>query len=146
VFLDGNAVGICVFSTIDKWRIIDIEDFVVLPEYRKLGVGRKLIETLTDHAIQNHIDEIHATIPSLLEKEDGFQTLSKIYKKLGFEKTGYGIWINIGDNYKDLIDIKGEKEGYYYVYEWTLEEQLQRNIKFEIINKFGKNVHLIKKV
>lgn len=70
-------------KTIGMGRIISdgtsdayIQDLVVLPEYRKQGIGKKLVETLLNHCLSNGLIWI-----GLISEpgQDGF------YKSLGFK-------------------------------------------------------------
>ena len=73
--LNGKTVGmgrIISDGTSDAY----IQDLVVLPEYRKKGIGRKLVETLLNHCLSNDLIWIG------LISEPGQEVF---YKSLGFK-------------------------------------------------------------
>jgi len=56
-----------------------IEDFVVLPEYQRRGIGTTILKYLIDTAISSRVDTIY-----LVADEDDWP--KKMYVKMGFEK------------------------------------------------------------
>ena len=79
----SGMVGVIYDHKIRKKHIAAIVWFYVDPEYRKLGLGKKLMVTLTNDILKN--SEIKKL--SLLVNEPQKQAI-KIYKKLGFSKSG----------------------------------------------------------
>lgn len=74
----GYALFFRTYSTWDG-RSMKIEDLYVKPEYRKLGVGRKLLQEVTARALEHKCIRVHWCI--LAENEPAI----KFYEKLGGE-------------------------------------------------------------
>ncbi len=78
---------------------VEIEDFLVLEEYRNKGIGKELMEFLLGYSKDNNIKNI------TLEVRDNNAIAIKLYEKYGFTKKA------IRENYYGNIDgILMEKE------------------------------------
>lgn len=67
------------------WKILDeghIMNVAILPEYRKKGYGKKLIENLFEFCLDNDI------IRTTLEARESNKAAIKLYEKMGFEIVG----------------------------------------------------------
>jgi GNAT superfamily N-acetyltransferase len=66
------------FSTFQAKPLINIHDFIVAPEFRKIGAGRFLLEEIINFAQQNGFCRV-----SLEVREDNL-TAKSLYRKMGF--------------------------------------------------------------
>jgi GNAT superfamily N-acetyltransferase len=85
---DGTAHAVITVSTVRyvEWgRLGEIGDLYVLPEHRRRGLGRRLIERAKDWCRAQGCTAIAVTITPLGEQRHG---LSRFYATLGFEQTG----------------------------------------------------------
>ena len=93
--LDSKAVGYIMvdtnwFSPFEMRRVGEIHELIVLPEFRKKGLGRMLISKAFDYMRQRG--------RRVAELWVGYRNYSaqKFYKKLGFEEKGsFGKWIRM---------------------------------------------------
>lgn len=144
-FVGDNPVGICGFNTREEYGRVEMEELVVLPDHRRRGVGRKLIESLVEHARVNDIHNVSASIPyGWFEQDEELFILLEIYEKLGFEMVGVGVWIRTEEDLPRLVEVVSEKDGVYHVYERDLGILAKK--KFQLVKEFGKNYNLVKKV
>lgn len=75
--IDGNAVGFINFRHIDDF--IEINSVIVKKEYRKKGVGTKLLEKVINYATENKCVNIY------LDVDEGNTAALNLYSKFGFE-------------------------------------------------------------
>jgi ribosomal protein S18 acetylase RimI-like enzyme len=68
------------FSTFQAKPIINIHDFVVAPEFRKMGAGNFLLNAIIKHATLNGFCRVNLEI-----REDNLIAKS-LYKKMGFSE------------------------------------------------------------
>lgn len=83
--LDGQVVGMCsaqsMVSTAEGGPVALIEDMVVLPDYRGMGIGRQLMQTMESWAREQGITRLQ-----LLADRTNFSALD-FYDKLGWHPT-----------------------------------------------------------
>ena len=85
---DGTAHAVITVSTVlyVEWgRLGEIGDLYVLPEYRRRGLARRLVEHAKDWCRAQGCTAIAVTITPLGEQR---HRLSRFYATLGFEQTG----------------------------------------------------------
>jgi GNAT superfamily N-acetyltransferase len=85
---DGTAQAVITVSTVRyvEWgRLGEIGDLYVLPEHRRRGLARRLIERAQDWCRAQGCTAIVVTITPLGEQR---HQLSRFYAALGFEQTG----------------------------------------------------------
>jgi GNAT superfamily N-acetyltransferase len=83
----GAARAIVTVSTVlyVEWgRLGEIGDLYVLPEYRRRGLARRLVERAKDWCRAQSCSAVSVTITSMGERRHG---LSQFYARLGFEQT-----------------------------------------------------------
>jgi len=78
-YYNGMPVGNCDLFLYE--RIANIEDFAVLPEYQRHGIGTTILKFMIDTALSKGAETIYLTA-------DEDDTPKEMYKKLGFEKAG----------------------------------------------------------
>ncbi len=81
--VDCKCVGMIVafenFSTFTAKPMVNIHDVIVKKEFRELGIGRQLMETLIERA-----KELRCSRVTLEVREDNIQA-QQLYKNMGFE-------------------------------------------------------------
>jgi ribosomal protein S18 acetylase RimI-like enzyme len=77
--LCGMVVAFQNFSTFTTHPMINIHDIIVLPKYRGKGIGKLLLNTLIDKAVQLNCSRI-----TLEVRHDNINA-QQLYKKLGFK-------------------------------------------------------------
>jgi GNAT superfamily N-acetyltransferase len=85
---DGAAQAVITVSTVlyVEWgRLGEIGDLYVLPEYRRRGVGRLLVERAKDWCRAHGCSAVAVTITPIGEQH---HRLSQFYARLGFEMSG----------------------------------------------------------
>ena len=68
------------FSTFKAKQLINIHDFIVSPEHRKLGVGKFMLENIAEYGVQHEFCKI------TLEVRYDNHGAQRLYKRLGFEE------------------------------------------------------------
>jgi len=76
----GLLVSFENFSTFTVRPMINIHDVIVRKEYRGQGIGRKLMDTLTEEASKRQCSRI------TLEVRNDNDTAQKLYRSLGYEE------------------------------------------------------------
>lgn len=66
------------FSTFQAKPLINIHDFIVAPEFRKIGAGKFLLEGIINYALQNGFCRVNLEV-----REDNL-TAKSLYRKMGF--------------------------------------------------------------
>lgn len=88
-YKDGEAVGIanCFFgfSTFEARRLINIHDIAVVPEWRGLGIGQKLLQ-----AVQQKASELDCCKITLEVRDDN--PAKALYERFGFENDDPKMW------------------------------------------------------
>lgn len=79
----GMAICFRGFSTFHAKPVLNIHDFSVLPEYRKQGIGTKLLAAIEEKSKKLNCCKI------TLEVQEKNATAVRVYEKSGFTKTGY---------------------------------------------------------
>ena len=83
--VEGKAAGMIVafenFSTFTARPMVNIHDIIVKPEFRKQGIGRKLME-----AIEERARELRCSRITLEVREDN-KVAQELYKSIGFDET-----------------------------------------------------------
>ena len=81
-----EIVGVAVFKIEQYWegKVIIIEDLAVKEEYKKQGVGKKLMNEVESHAKKNNVTLIH-----FITNEKSLAI--KFYKKLGYKQRKNGV-------------------------------------------------------
>lgn len=91
--VEGKPVGFIVAdaSWVDyKGRCGEIHEWVVLPEFRRLGIGKQLFEKAIEHFKQKGIKRIGLWVG------EGNRRALTIYQKMGFKETGrWGKWLRL---------------------------------------------------
>ena len=78
---DEQVCGFLIFShIIDE---IEIITNCVLPEFRKKGIGKLILQNLESHALQNSVHKI------FLEVAEDNQPAISLYQKMNFQKISY---------------------------------------------------------
>ena len=77
-FLDNQSVGYLEYSLI--YDRMEIDNIMVMEEYRNQGIGTKLMAHLVSLAIQYHVDNI------TLEVRISNEIARNMYKKFGFHE------------------------------------------------------------
>lgn len=81
-FVDSQAVGIAIcfmgFSTFQARPLLNIHDLAVLPEFRGLGIGRALLNTVEAYAIERGCCKL-----TLEVREDNRRAFG-LYERFGF--------------------------------------------------------------
>ncbi|HFS8085218.1 GNAT family N-acetyltransferase [Proteus vulgaris] len=93
-FMDGIEVGVL---SLEHWAKISsafIYEIYVLPDYRRRGIGEKLLTFAEEEAIQLHCDHIKLE-PNNFDKTVELEKLIYWYEKNGYKKTTKydGHWI-----------------------------------------------------
>lgn len=75
---DGEPVAICniIMQGDNRWMIGNVS---VVPQYRRRGIARKLVQACIDHAVAHGAEQI------LLDVVDGNVPAYELYNRLGFE-------------------------------------------------------------
>jgi ribosomal protein S18 acetylase RimI-like enzyme len=85
-WVNGQAVGIAVcfvgFSTFAAKRLVNLHDFAVRPEFRRQGIGRRLMQELEQWA--RELDCCKIT----LEVRHDNQAAQRLYRSYGFSEPG----------------------------------------------------------
>lgn len=66
------------FSTFQAKPLINIHDFIVAPEFRRVGAGQFLLQGIIDYAAERNYCRVNLEV-----REDNL-TAKSLYKKLGF--------------------------------------------------------------
>ena len=77
----GMAICFLGFSTFYARPIINIHDFTVLMDFRKLGIGKKLVDAIEKKAIELNCCKL------TLEVQEMNKNAIRLYGKCGFEKS-----------------------------------------------------------
>lgn len=77
----GMAICFLCFSTFYARPIINIHDFTVLKDFRKLGIGKKLVDAIEKKAIELNCCKL------TLEVQEMNKNAIRLYEKCGFEKS-----------------------------------------------------------
>jgi len=87
-YYNGVPVGNCDLFLYDNTA--KIEDFAVLPEYQRHGIGTTILKFMIDTALSKGAEMIYLTA-------DEDDTPKEMYKKLGFEKSGdlYALFLKL---------------------------------------------------
>ena len=92
MLLDGLSANLCGIVAIDKEKTLgfitysvsldssDLNDIFVVPEYRKQGIGEKLISAYFQSIISKGV------VKSLLEVRKSNQTAINLYNKVGYKQ------------------------------------------------------------
>lgn len=101
---EGNIIGVCMgYANDEKEYKAYISTIAVLPEYRNLKVGKKLIKAFKEYAIKNNMK----TIQLFVHKEN--KSAIEFYKSNGFiikdEEANYEYNITMQLSIKDEINI-----------------------------------------
>jgi ribosomal protein S18 acetylase RimI-like enzyme len=83
--IDGNIVGFSInrstYLMVPLTEVCIIHAILVHPDYRKLGIGRKLIQALLSHCQTTGVGTVRALIP-----EDN-KELQAIFERQGFQRS-----------------------------------------------------------
>ena len=83
--IDGNIVGFSInrstYLMVPLTEVCIIHAILVHPDYRKLGIGRKLIQALLNHCQTTGVGTVRALIP-----EDN-KELQAIFERQGFQRS-----------------------------------------------------------
>ncbi len=77
----GMSICFLGFSTFYARPIINIHDFTVLKNFRKLGIGKKLVEAIEKKAMELNCCKL------TLEVQETNKTAIRLYENCGFEKS-----------------------------------------------------------
>ena len=80
-FIDDKSVGYVEYSIM--YERMELDNINVLPEYRKKGIGSKLMSHLISIAIENHVVNI------TLEVRNSNEIARNMYKKFGFREVAF---------------------------------------------------------
>jgi GNAT superfamily N-acetyltransferase len=139
---ENNPVGLIVYK--ESKDLIDINDLVVLPEYRKKGMARALVSQVENIAKEKGISVITAAIfYGEFEGDPRLQELFQIYASLGFDQDGIGAWVYTRNIPEGFVKIREQGDDRIYISERDLQKLKEANISVEIINK---NYDLIKRI
>ena len=140
-----NEIPVGMVKIRESEDLIDINEIVVLPEYRQKGVAKALVKKLEVRAKEKGIGEIMATVPyGVFEGDPRLEKLLMIYEHLGFHLDGIGAWISSFNIPEGLVKAREQRGNMIYVSEKDLQKLKERGIT----PKFGKsrNYDMIKQV
>jgi ribosomal protein S18 acetylase RimI-like enzyme len=143
-FINNKPVGLIAFDINHETSELDVLEFVVLPEFRKIGIGRALMEKAEIIAQKNDLSEICVTIPyGYFENDPRLKELFLIYRKLGFKFSGISAWIKCSKPINRLVHVYEKKDKWLYIDEKDLEKLREKRITFEEICR---NYEFVKKL
>jgi len=82
---DGMINGWSHFSIVDYGNVIEVEDIFILPQYRNLGLGAKIMEIMQNAAKTYRIPEIRGWVSAQDLVEDRESMIRSYFTKSGFE-------------------------------------------------------------
>lgn len=112
---DGMINGWSHFSVVDYGNAIEIEDIFVLPQYRNLGLGTIILETIEDAARNYGIAEIRGwiSVQDIISEREA--NVRRYFTKAGFE----------------IISDNARFKGSY----WRVQKAISNNLYFHVHEK-----------
>lgn len=92
-FLEDTPVGFCVLNWVPKYApfkaagLPEIQDLNVLPQHRKQGIGRQMIEFCEKRAA----DKGHSVMGIGVGMNSSFGSAQRLYVKMGYVPDGLGV-------------------------------------------------------
>ncbi|MGH1456950.1 MAG: GNAT family N-acetyltransferase [Alphaproteobacteria bacterium] len=92
-FRDVGFVGHCIlnwsprYGLFKKLGVPEVQDLNVIPEFRKRGIGRKLVEYCEDRAAERGYDVMGIGVGL----DQSFGAAQRLYIKMGYVPDGFGV-------------------------------------------------------
>jgi len=140
---EGSPAGLIVYRA--RGDKVDIEELAVIPEYRRRGVARALVEKLAEVAKGMGAREIQATVPcGQFEGDPKLGELLEAYRRLGFTLEGISLWVECRD--RPPVEALDERGSRLLVYESSLRELSKLSVEYRVVEEWGRNYTLVRRV
>lgn len=93
ITIDGIAAGYCVLNLQPKYNVYkrlgipEIQDLNILPQFRRRGAGRKIVEFCEKRALEKGFEQIGISFGL----HSSYGAAQRLYVKMGYIPDGFGV-------------------------------------------------------